>query len=251
MQFNYHTHTKRCGHARGEDREYVEKAIANGVKTLGFADHAPYIFRDGQSAPHRIPQDMLFEYADSVRTLAKEYANDIRILLGFELEYYPQHHEREKEFLSQVSPDYFILGQHFLDADYIGPYMQNVQGEALLNAYITQVIEGLATGDFLYLAHPDLPGWNAPEEVALREYTRLCKYAKEKDIPLEVNLLGLAGGRCYPSRKFFEIASKLGNRVILGVDAHDPYSFDDKSLEERALRFCEELRLNVINKPLL
>lgn len=24
---NYHTHTKRCKHAHGEEREYIEKAI--------------------------------------------------------------------------------------------------------------------------------------------------------------------------------------------------------------------------------
>ena len=39
---NYHTHTKRCMHAVGEDREYVEAAIAAGIKILGFADHTPY-----------------------------------------------------------------------------------------------------------------------------------------------------------------------------------------------------------------
>ena len=27
MYANYHTHTKRCRHAAGEDREYVEAAI--------------------------------------------------------------------------------------------------------------------------------------------------------------------------------------------------------------------------------
>ena len=32
---NYHTHTKRCHHAVGEDREYIESAIQSGLKTLG------------------------------------------------------------------------------------------------------------------------------------------------------------------------------------------------------------------------
>ena len=30
MLANYHTHTKRCQHAGGEDREYVEAAIQAG-----------------------------------------------------------------------------------------------------------------------------------------------------------------------------------------------------------------------------
>ena len=45
MLYNYHTHTARCNHASGTDREYVEKAIEAGYKTLGISDHAPYLFK--------------------------------------------------------------------------------------------------------------------------------------------------------------------------------------------------------------
>ena len=45
MFANYHTHTARCRHAAGADREYVRSAIDSGVKILGFSDHAPF--------PHR------------------------------------------------------------------------------------------------------------------------------------------------------------------------------------------------------
>ena len=41
MFANYHTHTTRCNHAAGTDREYVEYAIRSGIKILGFADHTP------------------------------------------------------------------------------------------------------------------------------------------------------------------------------------------------------------------
>ena len=44
MLANFHTHTYRCHHASGTDREYVESAIRAGVKVLGFADHSPYWF---------------------------------------------------------------------------------------------------------------------------------------------------------------------------------------------------------------
>ena len=38
MIANFHTHTARCNHATGTDREYVEAAIRAGVKSLGFSD---------------------------------------------------------------------------------------------------------------------------------------------------------------------------------------------------------------------
>ena len=41
MIANYHTHTPRCHHAKGTEREYVENAIRAGIKRFGFADHSP------------------------------------------------------------------------------------------------------------------------------------------------------------------------------------------------------------------
>ena len=39
----FHVHTWRCGHAGEEqDYEYVEKAIALGVKRIVFTDHCPF-----------------------------------------------------------------------------------------------------------------------------------------------------------------------------------------------------------------
>ena len=38
---NYHTHTIRCKHAVGTEREYIEAAISERFKILGFSDHTP------------------------------------------------------------------------------------------------------------------------------------------------------------------------------------------------------------------
>lgn len=39
LRNNYHTHTKRCGHAEGEDEDYVLEALGSGITDLGFSDH--------------------------------------------------------------------------------------------------------------------------------------------------------------------------------------------------------------------
>ena len=57
MIANYHTHTKRCKHATGEDREYVEAASETGLKILGFADHCPWIYPDKHDFQQGIRQD--------------------------------------------------------------------------------------------------------------------------------------------------------------------------------------------------
>lgn len=36
LKANYHTHTYRCQHAYGSEREYIEAAIRMGIAELGF-----------------------------------------------------------------------------------------------------------------------------------------------------------------------------------------------------------------------
>ena len=189
------------------------------------------------------------DYAQSIRALAKEYEKDIRIFCGFELEYYPDIHEAQMQFFSQIHPDYFILGQHALNPQ--GEYLREISNPDTLKAYTEQTIQGLATGHFLYFAHPDLLGFGSGKEFAQAQYRKICEYAKSKNIPLELNLLGLATNRCYPSREFFQIAAEVGNRVVLGVDAHDPNAFLDTQTQERALALVKELGLKLVDKPLL
>ncbi|MBQ7368242.1 MAG: histidinol-phosphatase [Clostridia bacterium] len=250
MLYNYHTHTARCNHALGNDREYVEQAIAGGMKTLGFSDHAPYLFPDNTPSLHRMRTDELFAYAVSIRALAKEYEKDIRILCGFELEYYPDYHAEEMKFLSQIQPDYLILGQHFIGNEYsFIPSSRGLAGNDLgLIAYVSQAIAGLATGDFLYLAHPDIAGTNFSDETFEREYRRLCVAAKKFGVPLEINLLGVRGKRHYPCERFFRIAAEVGNDVVLGADAHDPKDVCEQSGEEKARAMVKKLGLKLLEK---
>ena len=55
MYANYHTHTFRCNHARGSEREYIETAISRGLSVLGFSDHVPYPFPNGYESGFRVP----------------------------------------------------------------------------------------------------------------------------------------------------------------------------------------------------
>ena len=251
MLFNYHTHTTRCNHASGTDRAYVENAIKAGIKTLGFSDHAP--FYKGFPTPHtyRMKAEEIQEYANSIRNLQKEYQKDIRILLGFELEYYPKCHKKEMEFLRSVSPDYIILGQHFIGEEKDGFYSGYLSGDRLLSKYVDQALEGLETGDFLYLAHPDLPGCSFSDKAIDVHYRRLCEGAKRLRIPLEINLLGIRDNRQYPDVRFLKIAGEVGNSFILGQDAHDVNCFLNTKAEEKALAWVKELNLHLITKELI
>jgi len=77
--------------------------------------------------------------------------------------------------------------------------------------------------------------------------TRLCKEAKELDIPLEINLLGLSERRAYPRKSFFSIAAEVGNPVILGCDAHHVDAVCRQSDIELGEKFAEELGLVLLD----
>ena len=76
LKANYHTHTKRCGHAIGEDEEYVLEAIGKGFRTLGFSDHAMF---PTFSEPHvRGDYQQCFDdYISSINALRKKYSQKI------------------------------------------------------------------------------------------------------------------------------------------------------------------------------
>ena len=39
IDYTYHSHTARCGHARGADEDYAKTAFEHGYKLYGFSDH--------------------------------------------------------------------------------------------------------------------------------------------------------------------------------------------------------------------
>ena len=224
--YNLHTHTTRCNHAVGEDREYIEAAIAAGMTVLGFADHCPQFFPvDDYYSHFRMRQERALEYAESIRALQKEYAADIRILLGFETEYYPETFDALMAFIRPLQLDYLIMGQHFVGNEYDeGSYYAGGQGRgnAYLEQYVRQVKEGLQTGVFTYLAHPDIVCFSGDPACYTKQMLKLCRFTKEMDIPLEYNLLGRSNRRSYPTPEFWDIAAAVGNKAVIGYDAHSP-----------------------------
>ena len=248
MLANYHTHTYLCHHAYDEPRQYVEQAINNGLKGLGFSDHVPYPFKNGYVSDYHIFVSDSDKYVDIVTSLKKEYKNDIEILLGYEVEYYPKDFERMLNFISQYDYDYLILGQHFTFNEYDGHYVAfNSRDKNVLTQYVNQVCDGIDTGLFSLVAHPDIVNMTCDEKHKIREYTRLCEHAKKNIIPLEINLLGLVARRNYPTDLFWEIAAKVGNEVIISCDAHDAYRVGNKKEYERGLEYAAKFGIKPID----
>lgn len=247
MIANYHTHTYRCHHATGTEREYIENAIAGGLKILGFSDHTPQFYDGGFVDRDKMLPSELEGYVNTILALKNEYKNEIEIHLGLEVEYYPAYFGRLIEFAGQFPIEYFILGQHHLGNE-IGDVTSGIETHdvSVLQRYTAQCAEALATGRFTYLAHPDLINFVGDEAIYEKEMRKLCLCAKRLGVPLEINFLGIWTHRNYPNPLFWKIAGEVGNEVVYGSDAHRP----DKVWNPEALAEAEKItaanRLHVL-----
>ena len=220
---NMHTHTTRCQHAKGTDREYVESAIEAGMDVLGFSDHAPYIFREGYVGQIRMQMDELEGYVDSILSLKKEYEKDITIYCGLEMEYFPAFFDKTMAEIEKNPIDYFILGQHFYDQEegWHSP-KRAWDDEEHLSMYVERVMAGIATDKFLYVAHPDIMCFTGEPEIYRKHMLPLIQEMKRRDMPIEINMNGFRDNFHYPTPAFIDMGVECGCDFIIGMDAHHP-----------------------------
>ena len=99
QNFNYHTHTYRCGHAdlSMEDEDYIKEYIKMGFKKIAFTDHCPQKNKIDKRTDMRMDYSQKNEYIDSVKKLKEKYKGKIEIEVGFETEYLPGEEENIKQ----------------------------------------------------------------------------------------------------------------------------------------------------------
>ena len=255
MIANYHSHTTRCHHAKGTEAEFIEKALERGLKIFGFSDHPPQYFPGSYYSFMRMYPQELEGYCNTVRQLQKEFAGQIQIPLGVEVEYYPASWKELLPRLRDAGIEYMILGQHWLGNEENEPYVGDATAdEAILKQYCHQAMEGLDTGVFTYLAHPDVINFVGDRNVYRRHMRDLIRFACQANVPLEMNLLGLRSNRHYPDMDFWAIAAEEGCQVILGMDAHEPGHIQELETEKKALEIVRHFDLNLLDtaelKPL-
>lgn len=246
MRANYHTHTSRCGHAEGTDAEYARAAYEKGFEVFGFSDHTPYWFEGAYYSTMRMPREDLWDYAESIRKLQQEYAGKMDILLGLEMEYYPKYFEKTFSMAKQAGIRYLLLSQHWVGNEEGEPYSGRATvDEKHMDRYCGQLTDAISSGLFTYLAHPDLFNFVGEDAIYEKYMRRLCRAARDYDMPLEINFVGIRLGRHYPNPKFWRLAGEEGCKVILGGDYHDPADIGVKETEEKALRLVEQFGLDL------
>lgn len=248
QDFNYHTHTERCGHAEKGygDEKYVEEAFKTGIKFLAFTDHIPFKKTKDTKTNVRMSYDEIDEYIQSIIKLKNKYKGIVNIETGFEFEYVAKELDYLLKMKSMV--DKMILGQHFvLDAQGKIKYFSSKQDitDKEMIQYVYLINKALEKGLPDIIAHPDLflkyrETFGKKEELITR---KICQLAQKYQVPMEINLneiyreyvkaqkelpnntdgeqIKLAKSRIkYPNQQFWEILSEYDIKVLFGIDAH-------------------------------
>lgn len=263
---NFHTHTARCKHATNTDEEYVQAAIEAGYQVFGFADHCPWPYANGFVSGIRMDVDQLDEYVESLQQLRSKYREAIDLRIGLECEYFPEYFDWLRRTAEQKHIHYLILGNHHDLTDDGGFYFGASTRPEHIRLYTQRTIQGMRTGLFSYLAHPDVVMRSYPEfdTVCEEMAISLCETALEMDLPLEYNLMGneykkMSGlpwkGAGYPAPRFWEIAARMGCKAIIGLDSHqadhvrkaDTYREAVSYLDSSGIQRVEDIRM--FNQP--
>lgn len=246
MLTNYHTHTKWCKHGFGEIEEYIERAIECGMEELAITEHVPH--RDNLDA-WRMQWEEFPAFDKALDEAIARYQGRIRVLKGLECEYYPEELYSYRRFRDQYGYRLLILGQHRSGRNREFDNFAN-KDAAQMHLYADEVCEGLRTGLFTFLAHPDLAlqgyqeEWDGECESVMDQIFSTCQ---ECGIPVEININGLRNGKRYPSEQAFSFSKNYDLRYLINADAHRPNDLCDEKRGE-AEEFAKRLGITVTRK---
>lgn len=241
---NLHTHCHFCD-GENEPRAYIDEAIRQGMKGLGFSSHAPLPFPCGWVMKQRD----LARYCQEIRSLQQEVAEQLPVFLGLEIDFIPGMTGPHADRFTSFGLDYTIGSVHHVGIDAIGkPWSIDTsigvftEGlETLYHGDMAQVVER-----YYALVH-EMVQTSCPDVVAhldlVKKNNASSRYFSE-DAPwyreavfhtletiaasgaiVEVNTGGLARKRTYdlyPSRWILDRCRELGIPITLSSDAHRP-----------------------------
>ena len=273
LKNNYHTHTKYCGHAKGDVEDYVKEALNLNMEELGISDHAPIPLNHGMTK-EEWEENYCYENMDinTFDNLLKEIDNlkskyNIKLYKACESEYLYNNDDWYKKLRSKL--DYMILGIHFFNGE--GRVLDTYKDINYKNVdcYYECAKRAIETGLFDYLAHPDLylfdyksiNGKNEFDDKAKEICLKLIDLCVKHDIYFEINTNGLKYSKdknnrelwLYPNIEFFKVVKEYMDKnpnklkLIIGADAHEPKALGNDNVKA-VLEMVKDLKLDVLNK---
>ncbi|NPA03994.1 MAG: histidinol-phosphatase HisJ [Epsilonproteobacteria bacterium] len=226
MKVDLHNHTPLCKHATGEIRDYVKRAIEEGIELFGFSDHAPM----GFDKRYRMELSQTKEYEEKVKKVALEFKDKIEVRVGYEVDFLPNFLEKS---ILRANVDYLIGSIHFIpqpiglwgfDNPEFLTHWKEVDVDEVYKIYFSLVEEMAKSKLFQIVGHLDLIkifGFR-PKTPVKDLALKALKEIKKADMAIEINSSGLRKKvkEQYPSKELLELIYEMQIPITFGSDAH-------------------------------
>lgn len=228
MKSDFHIHTKRCKHAEGEMRDYIEKAMELQMSEIAFTDHIP--LPDNFDLAHRMSYKELENYMNEIIKVRSQYP-DIKIYSGIEADYYEGFEEYLDQTFRRFDFDVIIMSVHFIKSwpknNWVfSYYFPDKPMQKIYSEYLQAMNKGIDTGLFDIVGHLDLI---KDENVSILESNRsevhgVLKNIQKHAMTIEINTSGLRKdiAETYPNLNLLPLIENYKISVIFGSDAHRP-----------------------------
>lgn len=222
MLLDYHMHT-RLTDGVGEPRDYARVALRRGLVEIGIADHAPLRNRETDWTMKRADLPV---YVELVRAAQRDFAGQLPIKLGLEVDYVPGHEDWIRELAAMYPWDYLLGSVHYLGDWPVDRSAEDWCGQDVderWREYFEMWTQAARSGLFDSLAHPDLP-----KKFGFRpktfDYRPALQAVKAAGCAIEVSTAGLRKPcrEIYPSLDLLRVARELDILITFGSDAHLP-----------------------------
>jgi len=249
MKRDAHIHGPFCPHGTKDAFQlYIEKAILNGFTDISFTEHAPPPHGFTDTVPDRdsfMDEKKLDSYILELQQLKKQYAADISISIGLEVDYIEGFEKETTRLLNDIGPilDDSILSVHFLlqekrytCIDYSNETFMNFARflgsiEKVYSLYYQTVQDSIKADLGSYkpkrVGHPTLiHKFQHFHGIQVDDHEMIMKtleLIKGHQYEMDVNSAGLAKQYCreaYPPPRYILAAKEMGIPLVFGSDAH-------------------------------
>ena len=262
-KINLHTHSA-FSDGKNSTEEIILAAIEKGFTVLGFSDHCfyplnPDFYSSKDSCWHLTP-GKLKESVKTINELKEKYKDQIKILLGFEADYFTAASVGraipDKKCYGGFAPDFLIGSVHFVNTKkgyysvdntaqevlknlklFYSDSNGNIDGKAAVCDYFEAERQMLRAGIFEIIAHPDLIRirnkelnfFDENESWYLEQIKLTAQSIARAGVIAEINTGAYARGimeDVYPSDKFLEYLAQSRVPVCINTDAHTIENLD-------------------------
>ena len=244
-----HVHTPFCRHGSQDVLEgYVEEAINNGIEELSFTEH--FLLPEGIATKAFIEECSLLKeevpiYIEAIRKLKVQYANKIKINIGFEVDYIENKEQEIKGWLNEFGEliEDSILSVHFVlynDRYYAIDCLDGFEAllkeigsvEKIYELYYKTLLKSICCDLGQYkprrIGHPTLIRiFNKKYPIDYNDqglFETILEAIKDNHLSIDFNSAGIRKTYCkepYPSGEFLKNAIQKGILLIPGSDAHE------------------------------